>query len=236
MVLKLDKSVNRKVSLSIDKLNKNDPIISITSKTGVGFTTVTGIVSSTGDNIVSVLPLSRNDWGSPLFNTRGQVIGVNTSKLINSELSNASFVSSLKDLQSKLSKMNFKDIKVTSIDEIKKNYYFQRENQEQIKNSIPTKIWNKYKSIGNIEESIVLDLVKASYYDDTVSLRYKNNTSDYIDSFTYVSDFLANIEKDGYKKEASYNEKLLYQKGTTKIIIMKEFDYLIIVLAKGSIL
>ena len=235
-VLKLNKNVDRKTSLSDKKLNKNDPVIAITSKTGVGFTTVTGIISSTGDNIVSVLPLSKNDWGSPLFNTNGQVIGMNTSKLVNSELSNASFVASLKKLQTTLFKTNFKNIKVTSIDEIKKNYYFQKENQEQIKNSIPDKIWKKYKNIGKIEESIVLDLVKASYYDDTVSLRYQNNTSAYIDSFSYISDFLVNLEKEGYKKEADYNEKLLYQKGTTKIVIMKEFDYLIIVLAKGSIL
>lgn len=236
VVLKLDKNVNRKAILSNNKLSKNDPVITITSKTGVGLSTITGIVSSTGDDIVSVLPLSKNDWGSPLFNTNGQVVGMNTSKLINSELSNASFVDSLKQLQITLSKTKFKDIKVTSIDEIKKKYYFLVENKEQIKNNIPDKIWKKYKNIGNVEETIILDLVKASYYDDTVSLRYQNNTSDYIDSFSYIFDFVSELEKEGYKKQVSYNEKILYQKGNTKIVIMKEFDYLIIVLAKGSIL
>ena len=236
VVLKLNKSVNRKVVLNTERLSKNDPVIAITSKTGVGFTTVTGIISSSADEIVSVLPINKNDWGSPLFNSKGEVIGMNTSKLVNSELSNASSISLLVKLQSDLSKMSFKSIKVTSIEEIKENYYYQNENKEQINNSVPKNIWEKYKGIGNIEESIVLDLIKASYYEDTVSLRYENKTSHYIDTFSYISDFVANLEKEGFKKKVSYNEKILYQKGSTKIVIMKEFDYLIIILAKGSIL
>ena len=79
-------------------------------------------------------------------------------------------------------------------------------------------------------------MIKASYYEDTVSLRYENKTSHYIDTFSYISDFVANLEKEGFEKKVSYNEKILYQKGSTKIVIMKEFDYLIIILAKGSIL
>ena len=236
VVLKLNKNVNRKTVLSSKQLLKNDPVVAITSKTGVGFTTAIGIVSSVGDSIISVLPLNKNDWGSPLFNINGQVVGMNTSKLINSEISNSSKLDSLRSLQQTLLKTSFKDIKSRTLDEIKKEYYFQGKNQEKIRNSIPEEIWKKYRKIGNIEENIRLDLIKASYYDDTVSLRYHNNTSEYIDSFSYITDFETKLLKEGYKKEIDYNEKKLYKKGQTKIVIMKEFDYLIIVLAKGSIL
>lgn len=230
-VIKLNKEVNRKVNFGdSNTLNKNDPVISIISKKGYGFTTVTGIVSSSGEDIISVLPLSKNDWGSPLIDKNGNVIGINTSKLINSELSNASVISSLKNLQQKFSNISFSKIEVTKIQDLKKKYYYKDNNIEQIKNSIPDKIWKKYKSIGKIEENIILDLVKASYYDGILSLRYHNTTS--IDNMSYQEAFSSELEKEGYKKVASTSEKKMYKKGTKKVIIMSEFDYLIVVFVR----
>ena len=135
-----------------------------------------------------------------------------------------------------MSNTKFKDIKVTSFDEIKKQYYFKDENKKELTQTLSSKIWNKYKTIGNIEDTIVLDLVKANYYDNVVSLRYENKTADYIDTMSYASEFMSNLENDGYEKVTETNEKVMYKKGSTKVIIMDEFDYLIIILAKGSIL
>ena len=230
-VIKLDKEVKRKVTFGNGSvLSKNDPVITIISKTGYGFTSVAGIVSSSEDNIISVLPLSKNDWGSPLFDRNGYVVGINTSKLVNSELSNASGINSLKKLQQQLSTVKFSDISVTKVDDLKKQYYYKDDNIEEIKNSIPEKVWEKYKNIGKLEENIVLDLIKASYYDGIVSLRYHNNTS--IDNMVYQEAFAAQLEKEGYKKAASTSDKILYKKGTSKVIIMSEFDYLIILIVR----
>lgn len=237
VVLKLNKQVKRSVNFaSKEQLQKNDPIISITTKTGIAFSTVTGIVSSNDTNLISVLPVSRNDWGSPVFNESGNVVGITTSKLINSELSSASTIEQLQKLKSELDKTSFKDIKITSIDEIKKTYYYKGSNKEQIKNSIPQKKWKKVKKIGDIENSIVLDLVKTSYYDDVISLRYQNPTSNYLDNISYASDFIANLESSGYKKISESNEKIMYKKGSKQVIIMNEFDYLIVIISIGGVL
>ena len=230
-VLKLNKEVARHVSFGNGNLlKKNDPILSIISKTGFGFTTITGIVSSSGDDIISVLPLSKNDWGSPLIDKNGKVVGINTSRLVNSELSRATNIDGLKKLQSKLMNTKFSDIKFTSIKELKKQYYYKDNNKETVKSSIPEKIWSKYKKIGNIEENIVLDLIKASYYDGILSLRYNNETT--IDNMAYHEAFASQLLKDGYKKEASANDMIIYRKGKTKVVIMSEFNYLIIVIAR----
>ena len=53
---------------------------------------------------------------------------------------------------------------------------------------------------------------------------------------SYASEFMSNLENNGYEKVTETNEKVMYKKGSTKVIIMDEFDYLIIILAKGSIL
>lgn len=230
-VIKLNKEVKRKVTFGDSStLNKNDPVISIISKTGYGFTSITGIISSNGDDIISVLPLSKNDWGSPLIDKNGNVIGINTSRLVNSELSTASTINSLKKLQQELSNVSFSSISVTKIEDLKKQYYYKDNNSEEIKNSISEKIWKKYKTIGKIEENIVLDLIKASYYDGILSLRYHNNTS--IDNMVYQESFSAELEKEGYKKVASTSDKIMYKNGSKKVIIMSEFDYLIIVIVR----
>jgi len=237
VVIKLNKEVKRSVNFGDkDLLTKNDPVISISSKTGTGFTTVSGIISSNSDNIVSVLPLEKNDWGSPLFNINGEVVGINTSKITNSELSSASSIKKLETLQRDLKSREFNKIKSTPLEDVKKKYYYQDQNKEKIITSLPDKIWGEYKEIGNIEESIVLDLVKASYYENIVSLRYENKTSSYIDTLSYANDFISNLTKAGYKKVSHTKEKLMYTKGFDKVIIMEEFDYLIVILVKENLI
>lgn len=238
-VIKLDKKSGTHVKFG-DKTNLsiNDPIITITSKTGVGLSSLVGIVSSVNDNLINVLPLEKNDWGSAVFNTDGYVVGINNSKLLNSELSNASSIDTLKTLSAKLKNTKLKDIKATSLEEVKSKYYYKEKNKEEIKKLVDTKIWNKYKSIGNIENTIALNLVKASYYNDTLSLRYENNTSKYIDTLSYVEDFTTTLTNQGYtlKYKSGENTRLMYAKGRDKVVITEEFDYLIILLVRGRVL
>lgn len=237
VVLKLDKEMNGKVTFDVsNNLSKNDPVVAITSKTGIGFTTVTGIVSSNSDSLINVLPLSKNDWGSPVFNSNGSVVGINTAKILDKEFSTASKTENLKTLQDQLLTTKFNDIKTTSLEALKTQYFYKDKNKEQISKNIPDKIWKKYKKIGNIENNIILDLVKANYYDKAVSLRYQNTTYGTIDNMEYASDFMNDLKNSGYREVTSSETKKFYKKGTKKVIIISEFDYLIIVLVKGGIL
>lgn len=233
VVLKLDKQIIRKVTFG-DKtsLLKNDPVLTITSKTGVGLSTITGIISSSSNNILSVIPISKNDAGSPLLDSNGKVVGINTPKLIESELSSASSIEQLMSLQSELKSTKFKDIKATSLEEVRKDYFYKAQNKEQIENTISPKIWKKYKSFGDVENLIALDLVKTSYYDGILSLRYLNPTSMYVDNLDYANEFIGTLKEKGYKLISQSKEKIVYKKGSKKAIIMSEFDYLIIVLVK----
>lgn len=231
-VIKLDKRVKGSVEFGdYTVLKKNDPVITITSKNGYSLITTSGIVSSIKDNLINVLPLSKRDWGSPLFDSNGKVIGINTSKLVNSELSNASNIEGLRKLQNELVNIGYDKVEITELKNLKEKYFFKDNNSEEIKNSIPDSVWKKYKTIGNIEETIVLNLVKASYYDEILSLRYHNGTS--MKNMDFQDEFAAKLVSQGYKKVVSSDDKYLYEKGTSKVVIMSEFDYLIIVLVNG---
>lgn len=237
VVVKLDKKVNRKVNIELtSSLEKNDPVITIVSKTGYGLTTQSGIAISNDNDIISLLPLSSKDWGSPLFDSNGNVVGMNTSKIVNSTNSISSSLDKIKELQKELNSLGYNNIKYKVLDELKKEYFYLNKNKELVSNSVDKKVWDKYKKIGDVENSIFLNLVKSSYYDDILSLRYENPTSNYISTISYANDFISNLEKDGYKKTYDSKSKIILSKGGNKIIIMEEFNYLIVVIAKGGIL
>ena len=85
----------------------------------------------------------------------------------------------------------------------------------------------------NQHSEITLPLIKASYVDGIVSLRYENNTSNLIDSIYLVSSFTENLINDGYEFTYSDNYKKIYKNNKYKIIIKSSLDYLIILIMEN---
>lgn len=233
VVIKLKEKSNTFVKLG----NKNsiqieDPAITLSSKSGVGLTIQKGIVISNDDYVQSSIPLMESDEGSPLFNKNGELIGLNTSKSVNTSISMAINVDVIKEIQNKFNSIDFNSIKTITFEDLKSEYYYTKYNEENIVNSIPKNKWNKYKKIGNIEDNINLQLIKASYKDGIISLRYKNNISNYISSMLLSVSYREQLIKDGYKEVLNSSSKYIYENNNYQIIIMDEFDYLIIVMVK----
>jgi len=233
VVLKLKEKVNRKVILgNLDELKVEDPSLVISSKTGVGLTLQKGIVVAKEGYIRSSIPLSKTDEGSPLLDINGKVIGMNTSKQVNTSISIAVGSDALKEVQQKFEKIDFDAISTISFDDLKEKFYYIKYNDEMIVNSISSRRWKEYSKIGRIEENIKLELIKASYKDGVVSLRYQNGISDYISSMQLSSSFKEELIKEGYRETLSGNKKCIYENEKYQIIIMDEFDYLIVVMVK----
>ncbi|NLC48518.1 MAG: hypothetical protein GX758_04080, partial [Tenericutes bacterium] len=153
-LLKINNCSEEGVKLGSSKdMQKEDPIISFSTKSGLGISTQTGIVISNKNKLESLLPLTQTDSGSPLFNKNGEVVGINTQESINKSISYAVYTDYLKDLQNKVSKTN--NIESITFEELKEKYY-SKNNKELINNDISKKVWNKYSKIGNIEKNINL--------------------------------------------------------------------------------
>ena len=233
VVIKLKDKVGTKVELgNSNDLKIEDPVISISSKTGVGLTVQTGIVASNDGYIGSTIPLTTSDEGSPLFDSNGKVVGMNTSEQVNTSISLAVNTSILKEIQNKFNNISFDKIETISFDKLKENYYHLKYDDEIIKNNIPSNKWKVYSKIGNIEDNISLKLVKASYNDGIVSLRYHNEVSNFIDNMQISLGFREQLIKDGYKETLSSSKKYIYENDKYQVIIMSEFDYLIVVMVK----
>ena len=89
-----------------------------------------------------------------------------------------------------------------------------------------------YSKIGDIENTIALDLVKASYKDGIVSLRYINKISDFVGTMQLSDSFSSKLVEDGYKLISEGATKNVYSNNKYKVVIMSEFDYLIVVMVK----
>ena len=232
-VIKLKNKLNKKVILGDSTaLSVEDPVITISSKTGVGLTTQKGIVLSNDGYIQSAIPLTATDEGSPLFDKNGNVVGINTAKQINSSISLAIRSEALKEVQDKFNTVDFDSIDVISFSKLKEQFYYVKYNDELISNNVPENKWKEYSKIGNVEETIKLELLKASYENGAISLRYKNGISSYISSMQLSGSFKDKLVEQGYEEILSGTKKCIYKNNEYQIIIMDEFDYLIVVMVK----
>lgn len=233
VVLKMKEKVGHKVKLGDSKkLKIEDPVLTISSKTGVGLSFQGGVVVANKDYIESALPLTEADEGSLLLNDSGNVVGMNTAKQVNTSVSMAINSGVLKEIQDKFDKIPFKDVKAISFDKLKAEYYYVKYNKEKVDKTIPKSKWKTYSKIGNIEKNISLKLVKSSYQDGIVSLRYYNGITDFISSMQMAAGYKEQLIKDGYKEKLSTSNKCVYQNKEYKVIIMSEFNYLIVVMVK----
>lgn len=231
-VLKVKSSNLSGVKLGNSKLVKvEDPVISINSR-GLDFAIKSGIVISNDNYIKTSIPIIDNEEGSPLLNKDGDVIGLNSSKLKNTSVS--IFITSdiLNKIQNKFNNVSYDKIKTISFDDLKKKYYYVKFNDEVVKKTIPNSKWKTYSKIGNIKDTIKLNLVKASFVDGIVSLRYKNEISQYIGSMQFSLNFRDQLLNDGYKVIFNSDSKIIYKNDEYQVIIMDEFDYLIVVMVR----
>ena len=206
------------------------PVITISSKTSSKTIVQTGIVIANDTYLETSIPLLEEDEGSPLFNKEGKVIGLNVSNSTRSSVSFAVKSEALKEIQDKFK--NQTDFDTVSFETLKEQYYYLNYHDEKILNNIPLKIWQEYSSIGDIENNLKLPLIKSSYQDKIVSLRYKNGISQFISSMQLASNFKEQLKNDGFDEVVNSEKKSIFQNKKYQIIIRDELDYLIIVMVK----
>ncbi len=211
-------------------LRVEDPVITISSKYGTGLVLQKGIIINNEELIQTSIPLGDSDAGSPLFNRYGEVIGINTSKSVNASVSTAVSAKALKEIYDKFKNISYDKIESITFDELKAKYYYLNVGDESIKNNIPEKKWNEFSKIGDIDNNIKLELVKSSYKNGAISLRYKNAISEYMSSMKLSYTFRKKLIDDGFKEILNSETKAIYRSDKYQVVIMDEFDYLIIVM------
>ena len=231
-VLKLKEQTQSNIKITdSDKLLSNDPSILVAYQPGK-LTTRKGIITANDGYIQTSIPITLEEVGSPILDKDGNLIGMTTKEIINSQTSVSIPSNALKEVQDLFNSIEFTKIKTVSFDKLKESYYYVKYAEEIEKTNIPENVWNRYKEIGNIDKTVNIDLVKSSYKNKVLSLRYKNNAKEYIPTMQLVSSFTNKLKEQGYKKISESNTKVIYKNNKYQVTIMEEFDYLIIVMVK----
>ena len=215
------------------KIQREDAIISLNSKTGLKISASTGIYLNTENNqMTNLLQISDTDDGSPVFNKNGELVGINTLNSVNSDISIAYTTKAISELTDKLKVTDFSTVKSITFDALKEKFKYNKDNEEVVTNQIKKSKWNKYKKIGNLESNITMNLVKANYYNGIVSIRYQNDISEYISGIARCYRFTEELKKSGYTLTYENIDKCIYQNNKYKITLMDELDYVIIIIAE----
>lgn len=231
VLLKLNREVGKKVTLGNgNEVYSSNKLFTISSKYNNGFSINYGTNISYDDGkMKNMFVLGSSDVGSALFNEYNEVVGFNIGDKLYSELSYANSTDYLKKIQTKLVNTKFDKIKYTKLNDFKE-YYYTRINKENSYNEVTKNTWDKLKTVGDIEKNITIDLVKASYKDGILSLRYNNDAKGMLDSIYLASSFTEELIKQGYELTFYNNQKYIYKNGEYQIILKDNFNYLIVLI------
>jgi hypothetical protein len=175
--------------------------------------------------------LSSSDVGSALYNINGEVVGFNTADVINSDLSYANSTNYLKELQNTLSNTSFDAIKAKSLDSFKETYYQPLE-EEKTYSNLKEDTLDKLLKLHGLKDTISLPLVKSSYKEGILSLRYKNSAGESLGTMYLINDYVEVLKKNGYENTYDQLDKKIYKSKNYQVIIKESMSYLIILIVE----
>ena len=231
-VLKVKTSSDSHIAYEdVTNIAKGDAVISINSKTGVGLTSNKGIIISVDKNLQTSLPVTEELQGGPVFNAEGKLIGMANSKVLDGSVSYAIGLNILKEYYNLFSNEAYENVKAVPFNELKEEYYV-KYGEENIKDDLGQDKLKEFSDAENAKELIKLSLIKSSYKDGIISLRFRNDVPGYIDTIQMAMPYMESLKEKGYSEKVVSNSKYIYSNDKYQIIVMKEFNYLIIVMVR----
>lgn len=105
-----------------------------------------------------------------------------------------------------------------------------RVKEETVKINISDELYNNYRGVGDVDHTVSMKPVKVAAYNGIISFRYVNDLYKAIDSMDMALDFRMELERSGYKLVIDSDKKKIYEGDEYKVVLLKEFNYLIIVI------
>ncbi len=229
VLLKINEEALSEVTIgNSSNLKIDDQLFMINSKANGNFSINYGsFVSLDKGRLKNLFALASSDVGSALYDKDGKAVAFTVGDSINANLSFANDLTYLKKLQNILINQSFANISYVSLKDFKSNYY-RNVNGEITYTNLENS--SEFQKVGDVLNNIDLPLLKASFKDNILSLRYKNDVGKMLNSLYLIDTYTECLEKDGYKKIYEKDNKLIYQNNKYKVIIKNNLNYLIILI------
>jgi len=230
VVLKLNKYVGEEIIINRNA-KKTDQVVVMGSYLGYDFSSKSGMILDYS-SMVADLSIPSGYQGGLLLNSEGEVLGVAKANGTNALLSNYASSTYLVNIQNKINSSSFNSLPVMNITTLKSQYYYGKYQEETVKINVSEELYNNYRGIGDVSNTVSLEAVKVAAYNGVISFRYVNDVYSTIDTMDMALDFRMQLEKSGYKLKINSENKKYYESYQYDVVILTEFNYLIIIIVE----
>ena len=231
--------VNREADVAILKLTSlvgdyaefetsslNEEVLMLGTFGGFGISGQVGMVLSTGEKQVNLLHVCKENFGSPLYNSSGNVVGMITSDSTRDNLSISISEKILKQYQLYYKKYSFSEINSLSFSLSRKKYFVY---DLTVENSSIHVLQSDLKEYNYFVQLFSSRVIRAESANNSIILRYKfdeGNTNQFLNYFT------KNLEKNNYKMKFDSDYKKVYFDKKYKVSLILNFNYIIVIIER----
>lgn len=231
--------VNREADVAILKLTSlvgdyaefetsslNEEVLMLGTFGGFGISGQVGMVLSTGEKQVNLLHVCKENFGSPLYNSSGNVVGMITSDSTRDNLSISISEKILKQYQLYYKKYSFSEINSLSFSLSRKKYFVY---DLTVENSSIHVLQSDLKEYNYFVQLLSSQVIRAESANNSIILRYKfdeGNTNQFLNYFT------KNLEKNNYKMKFDSDYKKVYFDKKYKVSLILNFNYIIVIIER----
>ena len=229
VAIKLTEEVGNPITETgyVSSYNK-DLVVALTSPTSIGIATNVGEVMGSEHDIIKLkLTLTKGEVGSPLFNIKGELVGITNNNQLNSTISFASDKYAFSTMNIRLKYADFEDIKVYKLASLKNNMYSNTISKIVVSKEYDQELYDKYmvdfdikKAYGDSISSIVTSGNKM-----TIKVDFAENNI--ISKKQYVNLYASKLKSAGYNLTTN-DYQLVLEKENIRINIKYESSYIVI--------
>lgn len=177
------------------------------------------------DNFNYIKTAEEDNSSEILISTDSKLVGISTN---NNESIYKKYINTIiiSNTINKLNNKDFTSIEVTSFNKLKEDFY-----QNKANKSKEVELQKNIKNISivkTINNNINIPLVRSTKDNNIISLRYENKINKYMSNEDISLDLRNYLLNNNYKEISSTN-KYIYENKDNKIIILNEFNYLIVI-------
>ena len=226
VILKLKNEVGSTPNFT--NIGENNEVLLLGTTSGLGISGKVGLSISKNNYGVAFLNTNYENIGSPLFDSKGNIVGMVLSSSVDKDYTNYLPGNIINEYVKYYKNIDFNNINSRSFTKVKKSYYAYPLETEKSSWNIENEIWNKFNSVVDIENNINLTCMYASQINKKIiTLRYLNDTS--IDNDIVLSNLIAEINKT-FITQIDSNKKKVFTNNKYNLTIYYEMDYIIIIL------
>ena len=230
VALKLTEEVGTPITTKgyVSGYNK-DLVVALTSPTSIGVATNVGENLEKENNIYKMnLVINDGEVGAPVFNIKGELVGITNANQLNSTISFASDVYSFNSMLIALKFDKFEKIVSYNLMVLKNNMYTDLTGKLESTQEYDQNIYNKYMQDFDIKKAYGDNISNIITKNNKMTIKVSFSENNIISKKQYVNLYASKLKNAGYKVNGNNDYQMILEKDNIRINIKYESSYIVI--------